>query len=91
MAADSSTISRRSGPPPYYTAAGSLVSKTYLNSMMAILNSRIKLVSNAPTFEAPFWNELVKPIGSRIGGTQGIGFCRDGETEFSSSSTSTAL
>ncbi|KJA27692.1 hypothetical protein HYPSUDRAFT_34813 [Hypholoma sublateritium FD-334 SS-4] len=78
------------GPPPYYTAAGSLVSKTYSNSMMAILNSRIKPVSNAPAFEAPLWNELVNPNGTqaRVGGTQGIVFCRDRETEFSASSSS---
>ncbi|KJA27688.1 hypothetical protein HYPSUDRAFT_868696 [Hypholoma sublateritium FD-334 SS-4] len=73
------------GPPPYYTAAGALVSKTYSNSMMAILNSRINPVSNAPG--SPLWNELVKPIGSIVGGTQGIVFCRDIEAEFSSSGT----
>lgn len=80
------------GPPPYYTLAGSVVSKTYSNSMMAVLNSRVKPISNAPTFRAPLWNELVKPIGSMTEGTQGIVFCRDSETEFSSSGTSsTAL
>ncbi len=44
------------GHPPYYAAAASIEAKIYSNSMMAMLNSRIKPVSNAlapatPTLE----------------------------------------
>ncbi len=35
------------GHPPYYAAAASIEAKIYSNSMMAMLNSRIKPVSNA--------------------------------------------
>ncbi|KJA27658.1 hypothetical protein HYPSUDRAFT_34777 [Hypholoma sublateritium FD-334 SS-4] len=50
------------GHLPYYSIAASIVAKTYSNSMMAILNSRVKPVSNVPQFATPLWNESVKPI-----------------------------
>ncbi len=49
---------------PYYSAAVSIVTKAYSNSMMAVLNSRIKPISNAPSLEAPLWNELERLTGS---------------------------
>ena len=50
------------GRLPYYTAAVAIVAKLYSNSMVAMLNSRIKPVSNAPALSEPLWNESVKPI-----------------------------
>ncbi len=48
------------GHPPYYAAEATVVAKIYSNSMMAMLNSRIKPVSNAPDFSAPLWNEALQ-------------------------------
>ena len=79
---------RLPGHLPYYTAAASIVTKTYSNSMMAVLNSRVKPVSNAPSFKAPFWNEL---SGKRIESMhsakskQGILFFRHSGAGFTSS------
>ena len=53
---------------PYYSAAASIVTKAYSNSMMAVLNSRIKPISNAPSLEAPLWNELEKLTNSMQSG-----------------------
>ncbi|KJA27653.1 hypothetical protein HYPSUDRAFT_867066 [Hypholoma sublateritium FD-334 SS-4] len=65
---------------------------TYSNSMMAMLNSRVKPVSNAPTYGAPLWQELLeKPIESMYSSKRTQGrrtaslFCRDSEAGFSSS------
>ncbi|KJA17505.1 hypothetical protein HYPSUDRAFT_46278 [Hypholoma sublateritium FD-334 SS-4] len=68
--------------PCYYFIPASIVAKTYSNSLMAILNSRIKPVSNAAAFAAPLWNEEAQQIGSisSIGATQNIVFRRDSET-----------
>lgn len=51
------------GNPPYYAVAASIVAKTYTNTMMAVLNNRVKLISNVPGFEPPMWNEAVGSIG----------------------------
>ncbi|KJA19852.1 hypothetical protein HYPSUDRAFT_204279 [Hypholoma sublateritium FD-334 SS-4] len=78
------------GPPPYYAAAAAVVGKAYSNSMMAMLNSRVKPVSNAPALEAPSWNESVKPSApdSSTGGTEGFVFRgRDSEVGFDSSAS----
>ena len=60
------------GHPSYYAAASVIVAKMYSNSMMAVLNSRVKLVSNASASAAPIWNESVEPIKliNLPGGTQ---------------------
>lgn len=70
------------GHPPYYTAAASIVAKIYSNSMMAMLNSRVKPVSNALAIAAPYWNESAQPIGSfsAIEGVRGIVFRRGSES-----------
>ena len=73
------------GRPPYYAAAATVVGKIYSNSMMAMLNSRVKPVSNSPDFRAPLWNEVVQP--NRRAGE--IWFCGDDGTGFSSSLTPT--
>ena len=52
------------GRPPYYTTATTVVGKLYSNSMVAMLNSRIKPVSNVSAFSAPLWNESVILIES---------------------------
>lgn len=75
------------GHPPYYIAAASMVAKTYSNSMMAVLNNRVKPVSNEPEFGAPVWNESVQPIisFSLTGSSDGLAFRRvSGMSGFSS-------
>ena len=74
------------GHPPYYVAVSSIVAKAYSNSMLAVLNSRVKVVSNESGFSAPSWNELVQPTGSisSVERERGIVFQRDSETRLSS-------
>ena len=71
------------GHQPYYAAAASIEAKIYSNSMMAMLNSRIKPVSNALAPAAPCWNESVKPIRSTfsIKEAQGIIHRKGSQTE----------
>ena len=69
------------GNPPYFKVAASVAAKTYSNSMMAVLNSRIKAISNARTFRPPMWNEWVELIESK-GEAPGIVFRRNCETDF---------
>ena len=71
------------GHPPYYELAPSIAGKTYSNSMMAVLNSRIKAISNAGTLEFPLWNELAQPLGSNnvVGRPSSIVFRRSNETD----------
>ncbi len=50
--------------PPYYQVAGLILAKTYSNSMIAALNSRVKVLPNAcvvstTTTGRPVWNEEV--------------------------------
>ena len=74
------------GHPPYYNFAASVVAKTYSNAMMAVLNSRIKAVSNTPELGASLWNESAKPNGSIYSsGSRRTAFGEDSETGFSSS------
>ena len=74
------------GHPPYYNFAASVVAKTYSNAMMAVLNSRIKAVSNTPELGASLWNESAKPNGSiYTSGSRRTAFGEDSETGFSSS------
>ena len=70
------------GHPPYYELATSVSAKTYSNSMLAVLNSRIKVVSNAGTSGYPVWNESARPFGSDdvVGKASGIVFRRNSET-----------
>ena len=79
------------GHPFYYAAASVILAKTYSNSMMAVLNSRIKPVSNASPSAAPLWNESVESIKSIhwIAGTQPTyEFRRNSEISISSSRAS---
>ena len=69
------------GHPPYCELPASIAAKTYSNSMMAFLNSRIKPVSNTP-FETPVWNESVGRISSTVG-DEGIIFRGETEMELS--------
>lgn len=75
------------GNPPYYAVDSAVVAKIYSNSMMAMLNSRVKPVSNAPASAAPSWNESAKPVGSgsSTGWSQGFVFRRGSERGFHSS------
>ncbi len=70
------------GHPHYYELASSITAKTYSNSMMAVLNSRIKVVSNTGTYRTPAWNESAQSIRSNDGVRQasGIVFRRNSET-----------
>ena len=70
------------GHPPYYELAASIAAKTYSNAMMAVLNSRVKGVSNVGACRAPLWNEWVHPLGSvsLVEGDQGIVFRKRSET-----------
>ena len=79
------------GHQPYYTIPGSIIAKSYSNSMLAVLNSRIKPVSNNSGSSAPLWNEPTQPIGSTNSSARrsyGIVFRRDNETMVSFSSIS---
>lgn len=77
------------GTPPYFIILASIMTKIYSNSMMAMLNSRVKLVSNVPSFATPLWNELVNTRSSF--GTQGIEFRRDSETGLTGSSRDSGM
>ena len=74
--------------PPYYQVAGLILAKTYSNSMIAALNSRVKVQPNAcavpPSTGRPVWNEEVEvdDVTSR-----GLEFNSVGETGFSSAHT----
>ncbi|KJA19993.1 hypothetical protein HYPSUDRAFT_43569 [Hypholoma sublateritium FD-334 SS-4] len=70
------------GHPPYYQLTASISAKTYSNAMMAVLNSRVKVVSNIGAYGAPWWNESVQPNGSNYlaGKAQDILFRKDSET-----------
>ncbi len=74
------------GHPPYYDFAAAVVAKTYSNAMMAVLNSRIKVVSNAPELGASVWNESAKPNGSIYSSRRVTAFGEDSETSGFSSS-----
>lgn len=52
------------GHPDYYIAVTFMLAKTYSNSMMANLNSRVKVISNSHSTTYPTWNESEKPISS---------------------------
>lgn len=45
------------GHPPYYQTAIVTMAKTYSNSLLAVLNSRAKVVANSPALAPPPWNE----------------------------------
>lgn len=68
--------------PPYYQAAVSTVAKTYSNSILAVLNSRVKVVANFTTSGSSLWNEVGDPAGSihLARRSQGLMFHREGET-----------
>ena len=79
------------GHPSYYAAASVIVAKMYSNSMMVVLNSRIKPVSNSSASTAPLWNESVEPTKSIYwhGGTQpDFEFRRNSEISIPSSRAS---
>ena len=74
------------GHPPYYIAAAELVAKIYSSSMMAVLNSRIRVISNAPALSAPLWNESAGLSGSIIStGRSRIVFRRSSQVDSSCS------
>lgn len=70
--------------PSYYAGASAIVAKAYSNSMMAMLNSRVKPVSNTPVSAAPLWNEELKSIDSAhsAGGIPGFTFRRNSEISY---------
>ena len=72
------------GHPSYYAGASSIVAKAYSNSMMAMLNSRVKPVSNTPASAAPLWNEELKSMESlpSAGGSHGFVFRRNSEISY---------
>ena len=74
------------GHPPYYELPASIAAKTYSNSMMAFLNSRIKPVSNTAPFETPVWNESVGRISSTVG-DEGIIFRGESDMELGATDT----
>ena len=43
--------------PPYYQTAIVTLEKTYSNSLLAVLDSRAKVVANSPALAPPPWNE----------------------------------
>ena len=45
---------------PYYEVTIVILAKTYSNSMIAALNSRVKAVSNYPSGFPPSWNEAAQ-------------------------------
>ena len=69
------------GHPHYYELASSITAKTYSNSMMAVLNSRVKAVSNTGTSETPLWNESGQSSGENgvVGRASCIVFRRNSE------------
>ncbi|KJA25594.1 hypothetical protein HYPSUDRAFT_37636 [Hypholoma sublateritium FD-334 SS-4] len=70
------------GHPPYYQLAVVTMAKTYSNSVMAVLNSRAKVVANCPTSTPPPWNEAWQPIDCiHLGRRQSITFRRGNKTQ----------
>ena len=72
------------GHPTYYVGTAAVVAKAYSNSMVAMLNSRVKPVSNTPAPTSPVWNESVKSVASSstVVGIEGLVF-RVNTTEIS--------
>ena len=65
------------GNPPYYRVIIIIMAKLYSNSMIAALNSRMKVVSNSPSSFPPSWNESAMGTECLQGrSTQGIAFIR---------------
>ncbi len=64
------------GNPPYYQATIVIIAKLYSNSMVAAVNSRMKVVSNSPSGFPPSWNESFRPTES-LQSTHDIEFIRD--------------
>ncbi|KJA25583.1 hypothetical protein HYPSUDRAFT_37628 [Hypholoma sublateritium FD-334 SS-4] len=70
-----------SGDTPYYQIPMLILAKMYSNSMIAALNSRMKVVSNAQFGSPPSWNESAKPTESRqVYNTQDLAFRRSDES-----------
>ncbi len=64
--------------PPYYQTGVLILAKMYSNSMIAALNSRIKVISNSPSDFPPSWNESAKPTEARqVTSTLELAFRRD--------------
>ena len=85
------------GHPPFYALASPNAAKLYANSLMAMLNSRVKLISlNAHSVGPPIWNESFRAAESfsSTERAQGIVFHRergtDSDCSFSSFPGSTA-
>ncbi|KJA17592.1 hypothetical protein HYPSUDRAFT_206058 [Hypholoma sublateritium FD-334 SS-4] len=72
--------------PPYYQVAALILAKTYSNSMIALLNSRVKVTANAPAAAAPVWNET-EELDHSTRRSSGIEFARVEETGSSSAYT----
>lgn len=63
---------------PYYQIGILILAKMYSNSMIAALNSRMKVVSNSPSGSSPSWNELAQPTEScQWKSMQDLAFFRD--------------
>lgn len=70
-----------SGDTPYYQIPILILAKMYSNSMIAALNSRMKVVSNSQFGSPPSWNESAKPTESRqVYNTQDLAFRRSDES-----------
>ena len=62
----------------YFQIAVLIVAKLYSNSMLAALNSRMKVLSNSPFGSPPSWNESIEITDSfHSEFTQEIAFQRD--------------
>ena len=75
------------GHPPYYQIAALILAKTYSNSMIAALNSRVKVVANRHAAALPAWNEAGKLDHLTWRGAGGIEFICEEATVSSSAYT----
>ena len=70
-----------SGNAPYYQIPLLMLAKMYSNSMIAAINCRMKVVSNAQSDLPPYWNELAKPTESQqVYYTHDLAFHRSDES-----------
>ena len=69
------------GHPAYFQAVLATLAKTYSNSILAVLNSRARVVANFPYLTPPPWNEMGGPAYPRnLIGRQSLMFHEEGET-----------
>ena len=70
------------GHPAYFQAVLATLAKTYSNSILAVLNSRARVMANFPYSTTPPWNEVGGPAYpiNLIGRRQSLIFREEGET-----------